>query len=295
MNVPTTTHFFSLLNIDHVNLNSTWNYKNIVSPYYRIYYIDDGEGIVSSADGECKLEPGYIYIIPSFTFCNLYCPAYLSQYFVQFFEESTNGISLFHNKRHIAKVKAKEADINLFKRMLAINPGRGINISDNPKVYEKQHLYKAYQELNNRQSLATKFETQGIILQLLALFLESTGEDHAGSGQIPLKVLDVMSYIQLNLDKTLVVHDLAERARQHPDYFSRQFLHYTGVRPCNYIHQQRIERAQYLITTSEMTFDEIAIRTGFESVPYFSKIFKKVTNMTPGQYRKQHVSFGNFH
>lgn len=294
MSIPTTTHFFSLLNIDHVKLNSKWNYSNIVSPYYRIYYIDEGEGMLSSADGECKLEQGYIYIIPSFTFCNLYCPFYLSQYFVQFFEESTNGISLFHNKRHIAKVKAKETDINLFKRMLAINPGRGIHISDNPIVYEKQLLYKAYQDLNNRQSLATKFETQGIILQLLAMFLETTDEDQAESGQIPLKVLDVMSYIQLNLDKELTIHDLAERATQHPDYFSRQFLQYTGIRPSTYIHQQRIERAQYLITTSEMSLNEIAVKTGFESLPYFSKIFKKVTNMTPGQYRKQHFSFGNF-
>lgn len=78
-----------------------------------------------------------MYIIPSFTICNLHCPNYLSQYFIHFFEESPDGISLFYNKRAPQKMLANEIDIALFKRLLSINPGRGILRSQNPKVYEK--------------------------------------------------------------------------------------------------------------------------------------------------------------
>jgi len=73
---------------------------------------------------------------------------------------------------------------------------------------------------------------------------------------------------------------------QH-DYFSRLFLQFTGERPLTYIHGKRIERAQYLIATTSLSFSEIAEETGFENVPYFSKIFKKVTSLTPGEYKKQ--------
>jgi hypothetical protein len=41
-------HSFSLLNTDYVKLDSRWNYQNVISPYHRIYYIDEGEGEIVS-------------------------------------------------------------------------------------------------------------------------------------------------------------------------------------------------------------------------------------------------------
>ena len=290
MNKRLLKHSFSLLHVDHVNLNQKWNYRNVISPYYRLYYIDEGEGFISNGQKKLKLEPGYIYIIPSFTLCSLYCPSRLSQYFIQFFEESPDGISLFHNNRTLIKTPASELDIANFKRMLQINPGRGINRSDNPKVYEKNDYYKEYQELNNKQSDSVYLETQGIILQLLSRFLASKQSPLKHAQTIPSKVLDAMSYIQMNLNQPLTIAHLAQRANQHQDYFSRQFLQYCGERPLNYIHEKKIERAQYLITTTNMIYTDIAAETGFSSLPHFSKIFKKVTGMTPDNYRKQHHS-----
>lgn len=289
MNRKLLRYSFSLLNVDHVHLNQKWDYKNVISPYFRLYYIDEGEGFISDSHQKLKLEPDHIYLIPSFTLCNMHCPSYLSQYFIQFFEESPDGISLFYNKRALMKLKASPLDIAIFQRMLQINPGRGINRSDNPRVYEKNSYYKEYQELNNQQSDAHYLETQGMILQLLSRFL-STGPSFPESQSIPSKVADAMSYIQMHLKQHLTVADLAKRANQHQDYFSRQFLKSIGVRPLQYIHEKRIERAQYLITTTDMPYSEIAIGTGFDSLPHFSKIFRKVTGMTPNSYRKQHHS-----
>ncbi|RZL16108.1 MAG: helix-turn-helix domain-containing protein, partial [Pedobacter sp.] len=48
----------------------------------------------------------------------------------------------------------------------------------------------------------------------------------------------------------------------------RLFLQYTGERPLAYVQQKRIERAQYLITTTDKTHSEIAEETGFENVPH---------------------------
>ena len=280
---------FSLLHIDYVKLNHNWNYNNVISPYYRLYYIDEGSGLISDNSSSLILEPGYIYLIPSFTLCNLKCDSYLSQFFIQFFEESPDGINLFNTNRKIMKLEAAEIDILLIKRMHQINPGRGINRSDNPKVYEKEAYYKEYRSLNKEMKTHLKFENQGILLQLISRFLETNYFKSDHSNNIPSKILDSMSYIQLNLGDNLTVEQLAMRANQNKDYFSKQFLAHTGLRPLNYIHEKKIERAQYLIETTNKTFLEIAIDTGFSNLPHFSKIFKQIVSLTPGEYRRQNA------
>ncbi|QXV64265.1 helix-turn-helix transcriptional regulator [Mucilaginibacter sp. 21P] len=278
---------FSLLNVDHTELSNKWNYKNVISPYYRIYYIDAGEGEISDLGNRLQLEPGYLYLIPSFTLCNLSCPNYLSQYFVQFFEESSDGISLFSNNRMVMKVQANDIDVINIKRLLEINPGRGINRSDNPRIYEKIIFYKEYQQLNHQQNISTFLETQGIILQFVSRFLKQGLLKNKHDTGIPAKILDAMSYIQLNLDQELSAIELAKRANQNTDYFSRLFQKHTGERPISYINSKRIERAQYLMLTTQMTLAQVAAHTGFKNVFYFSKIFKKVTGITPKSYVNQ--------
>lgn len=280
-------HSFSLLHVDYVKLNTKWNYVNVISPYFRIYYIDEGEGFISTAQEKIRLEQGYLYIIPSFTLCNLHCNNYLSQYFLHFFEESADGISLFEYNRRTMKVRARETDRTNFRQLLQLNPNRGINRSDNPKVYEKNNYYRDYQELNNTVSDSTFIETQGIILQLISRFLSSRGFKPKKTEPLPSKILESISYIQLNLEQDLTVGLLAKRASLHKDYFSRLFFRFTGERPLSYIHMKRIERAQYLIATTNLPYIEIAEETGFENVPHFSKVFKKVTSLTPGEYKKR--------
>ena len=280
-------HNFSLLHVDYVKLNEKWNYTNVISPYYRIYYIDEGEGFISTKQEKIKLEQGYLYIIPSFTFCHLFCSTYLSQYFLHLFEESAESISLFEHNRKVIKVAASETDIANFKRLLQINPGRGINRSDNPTVYEKNTYYKSYQELNTTVNDSVYFETQGIILQMISRFLNAHPLKSKNPDPVPSKILEAIRYIQINLKENLTVNYLATRANLHQDYFSRLFFKYTGQRPLDYLHEKRIERAQYLIATTTLSYSEIAEKTGFESLPYFSKIFKRITSLTPGEYKKQ--------
>lgn len=294
MNRRVVKHSFILLNVDHVSLGTKWNYKNVLSPYYRMYYIDEGQGSIADQSNTLQLEPGYMYLIPSFTLCNLQCPDFMSQYFIHFFEDAVDGISLFHNRRTIVQVKAGAMEVANFKRLLEINPFRKINRSDNPKDYEKSIYYQEYEELNNRQGYELFMETHGILLQLVSRFLSSGHLPHVDAGSIPSRVVDLLGYIQINLHQPLTVNMLAKMVNLHPDYLSRIFLKLTGERPLAYIHTKRIERAQYLMITTDQSLAQISEATGFDTLPHFIKVFKKVTSLTPGKYREQHYTTGLF-
>lgn len=159
-------HNFSVINVDHVKLDSKWNYNNVVSPYNRLYYIDEGVGLISDSENNLTLEPGFMYLIPHYTLCNLVCFNYLSQFYVHFFENSTKGNTVIPVNSAVLKIPASDLDILYCKRMIEVNPNRGINRSDDPKVYEKDIYYKEYQLLNENQSLSGFLETQGLLLLL---------------------------------------------------------------------------------------------------------------------------------
>lgn len=277
---------FSLLNVDYVKLNKSWNYRNIISPFYRLYYIDDGLGTLFHANKNVILEKDFLYLIPSFTLCNYQCQEFLSQYYIHFLEESSDGNSLFSSHQHIIKVRAADSDLDKFKRILMLNPGRNLKQSYNPKDYQKQPEIRHSQALNDDIPIAALMETRGILLQLLSKFLSPENFDLSDRKIIPSKVMESINYINVNLDRNLTVTFLAEKVFQNPDYFSRIFQAHTGLRPLAYIQQKRVEKAQFLILTTDLSLSQIASETGFESLSYFSRIFKNVTGQTPGNYDK---------
>ena len=277
---------FSLLNADYVKLNKNWNYRNVISPFYRLYLIDGGLGKLYQADNTVTLEENYLYLIPSFTICNYHCPEFLSQYYIHFLEEAPDGTSLFSSNQKILRISATPADHNHFKRLLTLNPGRNIKQSYNPKDYQKQPIIQRSQDLNNEVSLAVFMETRGILLQLLSRFLTADLYNPSIAKPIPSKTQETINYIATNLGENLTVAQLAERTCQNADYFSRVFQDHTGLRPLAYIQTKRIERAQFLMLTTSLTLNEIAAETGFESLSYFSRIFKSITGQTPSYYGK---------
>ncbi len=280
---------FTLLNTDYVQLNKNWNYRNIKSIFYRLYYIDGGEGKLYNDAGTVTLEDGYLYLIPSFTICSYECRNKLSQYYISFMEGAADGISLFAANRKIFKLPAGAEDINCVKRILSLNPNRAIKTSYNPRDYEKTDILRSYQDMNNLIPPAVFMETCGLLLQLLSRFMAAENFRIAERTMIHPKVMDAINFIQTNLLSTITVEGLAQRANQHPDYFSRLFLKNTGERPLAYVQLKRVERAQLLLITTDLPFYRIAEETGFESLSYLSRIFRNHTGQTLSDYKRQNL------
>ncbi len=100
---------------------------------------------------------------------------------------------------------------------------------------------------------------------------------------------EVLFYIQNHLtEKNISIEKLAELAYLSPSHFHKIFKKYLGVSPIEYINKKRIDFAKKLLSEKK-TYDlkTIGYLSGFNSISYFNRIFKKYTSLTPGQYRNK--------
>src|SRR5690606_6758335 len=158
-----------------------------------------------------------------------------------FTEESTDGSSLFYNNRKLFAVPAGEADIQLMRSVQQLNSGRVLTGSTDPRVYERKPVLDDDLAQGFSVPLAVQMKTQGILLQLLSLFIQVPEFSRQPSGTLPSKIQDTVNYIQAHLREPLSVSGLAARVHLHPDYFSRLFQENMGERPLEYIQQKKIE------------------------------------------------------
>jgi len=71
------------------------------------------------------------------------------------------------------------------------------------------------------------------------------------------------------------------------NYISNTFSSFEGITIEQYIIRQKIEKVKELLFYDELPLKEIAWKLGYNSAAYLSNQFKKITGMTPGQFRKQ--------
>ena len=87
-------------------------------------------------------------------------------------------------------------------------------------------------------------------------------------------------------DPSLTVGTVARQMGVHPNYLSRLFVEQVGQRLSRFVNAQRVERAKTLLTTTNWQIKRIARDSGFANPNWFSYIFRALTGLTPGAYRK---------
>ena len=124
-------------------------------------------------------------------------------------------------------------------------------------------IYKIFTELLNPQSAKTKGEI--------------SYED---------SVHKVKEYIAENLNENLTIKDLAKSVNMSSSHFSRVFKQQTGFSPYDYILISRLNRAKYLLQTTNMTIASVAYEVGFNSESNFIYYFTENEGISPGKFRK---------
>ena len=93
--------------------------------------------------------------------------------------------------------------------------------------------------------------------------------------------------ICLNINQKLQVKAFAKIFNSSSSHFSRLFTKQTGHSPINYFIQLKIQAACKLLDNTDLSINDISYKMGFDNPFYFSRIFKKLMNMAPRDYRKR--------
>lgn len=100
-------------------------------------------------------------------------------------------------------------------------------------------------------------------------------------------VFELKKYIKQNLNRKLTRDELSARVHLNESYLSRLFHQKTGMSLSDYILKERMKKAAELISETDDPIYEIANKLCYDNFSYFSKMFRKVYEITPQDYRKR--------
>ncbi len=134
---------------------------------------------------------------------------------------------------------------------------------------------------NAQQLMAIKTGKAETILPALA------GSNTKGSSSQALaKVVEAQEYMKRNYaQKDLSFNDICRDLYVSQSYLSRNFKHFLGKTFVDTLTELRIEKAKQLLAKSDLRTYEVADAIGIGDPHYFSTKFKKITGMTPSDYR----------
>lgn len=100
-------------------------------------------------------------------------------------------------------------------------------------------------------------------------------------------VTKAISYISDNYRKDISLETVSREVNINPYYFSKKFKEETGVNFIDYLTDIRIGKAKELLKEDKLSIKEVCLASGYSDPNYFSRIFKKVENITPSEFRER--------
>lgn len=163
-------------------------------------------------------------------------------------------------------------------------------VSQSGSVISLQELDELDQMIDKILEKLNEEDLLGLLEEMLSLVLSEKMSDITGN--IKDVVREAAQYINQNYYEELTLVSLASKYCVESSYFSRMFKQETGKNLMLYITDKRIEKAKEIMQQSEISMSEIAFMVGYDDYTYFSKVFKKVTGVSPREYRNEQAYSG---
>lgn len=275
----------SMIFAGSVRVGQWWRYKNVVSPFYRLYYIEGGSGCVWINGEKHLLAEGDLFLTPKFAVHSYECDNSMDVLYVCFFDDIAGGGGIPDPGQLRLRVEAAEIDRMLFRRYIELNPGRSLSVY-NPRHYNDRSLYERRRRAASPLH-AAEMESSGILLQLFSRFVTAGSLQAPSQPHVRSRYEWIVRYIISNLDRRLSVASLAEMIAQTPDHFSRQFKKVVGVGPNEYIRLKRVEYAKSMLATSDIPVSQVGEAVGVSNPAQFARLFAEVAGCSPTEYRRQ--------
>lgn len=273
-----------ILNVGLAIHNADWNWRNVNSPFTRLYYVTEGAACILLPTGIQELKPDHLYLVPSFTTHSYLCDTHFVHYYLHIYEDHQSESSILEDFSFPTEIPAGDLELPLIKRLCGINPTMQLPQSD-PTSYDNNPTLIKNIIKNKQRTFCDKVESRGIVYQLMARFLKDAQPKTEINDD---RIQKVLSYIRKNIYKTIDIDSLAAISCLSKDHFIRLFKKEINNTPLQYINQKKIEKAQLILITDSMPVKNISYLLAYEDHSYFNRLFKKLTGVTPQQYRDRY-------
>ena len=105
--------------------------------------------------------------------------------------------------------------------------------------------------------------------------------------QTTFRIKEVIKYVDVHLREKIDLNQLVRLTTWKKNHFIAIFTQQMDITPYQYILERKIEHAKILIQQQKLTITDIAFEMGFSSYANFSNAFKKITTLTPEQFKQE--------
>lgn len=242
-----------------------FNYENgRTLDEYQINYITDGGGVYENKSGKLKIVPGSL-IITKPGHWHRYKPkkqtGWVENYvgFSGYIAHQVFGRPWFTARNAVMEIGYREEIIDCYYKIF------DYVIEEKP----------GYQQVS-----------AGMVMKLLG-YIVSMDKQKDFSGKRVEKIIQNACFsIRVSVESDIDFQAFAEEHNIGYSYFRKMFKKYTGVPPVQYHLDLKLLRAKELLLFTELSIKEISYQLGFQSIYYFSRIFKSKLGVSPSEIRK---------
>lgn len=169
---------------------------------------------------------------------------------------------------------------NPFEQPFGFLPNGGLELLD-----FVQKMYRDWSQPNKLD----KLQVRGVFYQFVHRLLYQMQSNAEEMNQHSLAE-QVLRFLSQNYQESKSIESLSSLLNYSPQHLSRKFKEQTGLSPIEFVTKLRIEKAQFLLMTTEASLQEIASNVGYSDLFYFNRMFKKHMGIAPGQFRNKHLA-----
>ncbi|WP_440896514.1 response regulator transcription factor [Amphibacillus sp. Q70] len=208
-------------------------------------------------------------------------------HFIELFKDRQFNISLEYMENHVnclASQYTKDSFEftsllgNIIFNMLVTLRNLKYDISE----LEKKK-YNFLKNLTEALDVHTAINYFNLFLDEIKALIFSNKENHEQAN-----MQKILTYIAEHYKESLSLTELADHFHFNPSYLSFYFTNHHDEGFSEYLNRIRIKKSMELLEYSSESISTISEKVGYSEHSYFSKVFKKITGMSPSRYRREY-------
>jgi len=149
-------------------------------------------------------------------------------------------------------------------------------------------IREIYREMNDRQ-IGYELAVSSRIKEMLLLLVrhDRLRHLHYDDNDLLGRMQPALDYIEENLGGKVSVAELSRRLNFSYTYFIKQFKRIIGMSFTDFVTYKRIQKAEQLLLTKDLSIAEVAEAVGMNNIGHFYRMFHRYNNCTPKQFRER--------